>query len=105
MKVQLLNAVTDATPGSTHSKVNNKLIKGDITFTLILTGAPTTVTITVYGATDNTSFSPIAIHDAIAEGNLFHISGKSVRDIYAVASTLSGGTTPTATLFLDYEDN
>jgi len=102
MQVTLLNAAANTVTGATHSKLNTSLITEDLTVQLILTGVPTAVTITIYGSLDGINFDALAIHDAIANGNMFHISGKDVRYIYATATTVTGGTNPTVTANLAY---
>lgn len=103
MQVILLAEAVDSTMGGVHKELNTRLITEDLTFQLVHTGGPTAVTITIYGSVDGNNFEPMAVHDAIADGNMFHIIGKNVRYVSAAATTLSGGTGPTVTLELDYE--
>jgi len=68
-------------------------------FSLVITGAPTQVTLGIEGSLDNgVTFNELLEHDATAEGSLFHLSGKPMTHYRANLKTLTGGTAPTVTV-------
>lgn len=71
-------------------------------FQINTTGSPTTVVIDVEGSLDGgITYAPPTQHTLTADIDGFHVS-KSYSHIRVTISTLTGGTTPTVTVFVDF---
>lgn len=65
------------------------------TWTVSVTGAPSTIAITLWGSIDGTEYVAL---DTTAAAGMKHITGKLVKYVKAELVTLTGGTNPTVTV-------
>ena len=107
MAFKLLNGVTAT--GESESITFTKLVK-DHSIQVAITGAPTVVTVNLEGSLNDTDFFQIATHtlsagELTAEGALFHVENKVIRNVRLNLITLTGGTAPTVTaIYEGFED-
>lgn len=97
----LLRAATATGAGSEHSL--NKLYETH-TVQANITGAPTAVTVALEGSLDGVLWFTLASHtfsaaELTATGAMFHVVQKPVTKVRANVTTLTGGTSPTVTVF------
>jgi len=90
------NAVT-VTGACTSAQVSN--IASRITYSVVVTGAPTAVTLVVEGSIDNTSWFTLDT-STTTTSEMRHIANKGVHYLRGNLTTLTGGTAPTVTVKL-----
>jgi len=75
-----------------------------ITVQIVTTGSPTGLVVDLEGSIDGENYVQIATHNAITLGNMFHVADKGVTYVRPNVTTLSGGTSPTVTVYVDTEE-
>jgi len=104
MLQKILDAATDTTPGKIVTEADNgnnsKTFNQATTFQINTTGVPTALTVSIKASIDGENFHEIILHDVIADGNIFHLGDRPVTSIQANIASISGGTTPSVTLFI-----
>jgi len=88
------SAVT-STGACTSGQVSN--IASRITYTIVVTGAPSAVTMNLEGSIDNTSWFTLDTMTSTTS-DMRHIANKGVHYVRGNLATLTGGTTPTVTV-------
>lgn len=94
------SAVT-STGACTSGQVSN--ISSRITFTVVVTGAPSAVTLNIEGSIDNTSWF-ILDTSTTTTSEMRHIANKGIHYLRGNLATLTGGSTPTVTVKLSAGD-
>lgn len=76
--------------------------KAPLTWTIQIkhTGSPTSVILDIEGSINGVDYVQIVQHTVAASDDMFHISGKSITSIRPNVTTLSGGTSPTVSVWL-----
>lgn len=105
MAVKLANAATAIGVSSSWAvrmKPRNHSVQ------IVITGAPTAVTVDLEGSLDGSSWASLASHvlsagELTAALALFHVVDKPVRFVRANLLTLTGGTAPTVTVLYEGE--
>lgn len=92
--VTLLNAVTATGAGSITTLSTGMEIH---TWTTVVTGAPSAVSINLEGSIDGTNFFTLD-NETTTTSDMQHVVNKAVTSIRANLATLTGGTAPTVTV-------
>lgn len=92
-----------ALPGATATGAGSgvDLLVGRTSFTMqtVVTGAPTTVSVTLQGSLDNVNWSTIATSTSTTGDQQYSVD-KPQRYVRANLGTLTGGTAPTVTVYI-----
>lgn len=99
--ITLLDAVTATGVGGRASRQS---VITDSTYTVTVTGAPSSVIVDIEGSADGISFSQFAQHTVSGATDIFHIAGKPANFLRGNLTTLTGGTTPTVTVEVLFGD-
>ena len=104
--MKLLDAVTAPVVGEPHFNNNvSQLAPASHTISIKTTGAPTAVTMKLYGLVDQDGTSITALEypfdagDISAGEAIIHLADKPLTGVKAELTVLTGGTTPTVTVY------
>lgn len=100
--IKLLNAQTTTNVSGAYS-LGDKAI-GDFTVQITTTGTPTTLVVDALGSIDGVNYVNIGSITASVPDDMFHIAGKPCKFIKVQPSTITGGTSPTVTIHIGFED-